>query len=157
MFLSESQLGTLPLEPSITANVKNIEAHFPSLQVALRKGQQDGPNFTYYSLQKEKEIIRLVMGVKPKQKAQELSTVVIETPDISDQYGVRKGMTFTQAKHIRPRLQLITNSHFHTYAFDDTSNIKYEICCNTNQPDKTNWSEKEVSNWKITAIIWEAV
>lgn len=156
LMLSENQLGSIELKPGIIINEKILAAQFPDLQVVREIGQGDRPNFTYYSLKNTDEATQMVVDIKSSQQAQELNSVKIYTPDIPDQYGIRSGMTYAQAKKIRPSLRLITNTHFHTYAFDDASHIKYEICCNTDQIDKTTWSEQEVGNWKINSLIWEA-
>lgn len=157
LILSEDRLGTLELNVEVVVDKQTLATHFPNQPVVQGISQQDGPDYTYYSLQKEgKEVIRITVSKFLGGSNQQINSAMIYTEEIPDQYGIRKGMTYTQAKQIRPSLQLITNSHFHTYAFDEVSNIKYEICCNTDQLDKTTWSEQEVRDWKIKSIIWEA-
>lgn len=156
LVLSENKLGTFQLVPGTIADEKILTKHFPDWLIEQRTGQRDGPIYTYYELTKGKEAIQLTVGKEQGQAPEELSSIAVSSQGIPDQFGTRTEMTFSQAKRIRPNLQLVTDAHFHTYAVDSVSRIRYEICCNTDQVDKTDWSEKEVDDWKVKSIIWDA-
>ncbi|MGI9550751.1 MAG: META domain-containing protein [Aurantibacter sp.] len=151
LILKEDILGDLPLKSSIDTLEKGLKKLFPNENL-LRKSEQleDGTQEVLLVGTEE----QLLKGMLTDNREQ-LKSLEISSGEIQDQYEVQLGMPFHEAKSLRPNIEIATDQHFHTYAAVLDSNIKYEICCNTDGPDKNDWSIEEVNDWKIQSIIWQ--
>ena len=152
--LMENHLGPLKLAPSSSTTENELRGRFPGFEITRETAQQDGPNYTSVTLKRDRDVFQIELGKGLNQRTDEISNVLVKSPGIPDQYGIKQGMTFQAVQSQRPGLQITTDPHFHTYAFSKDSYIRYEICCNELGPDKTNWSADEISNWKVKTIIW---
>lgn len=154
--LDEQGIGSLALSTQMELGKEHLLKKFPELVITEQKGQQDGPEYDYLSVAKSgSELFRVNLGNKPTHKAKELSSVIINSPELVDRYGVRKNVSVVELMELRPGGKLTTGSHFHTTVYYPNSHISYQICCNTNGPDKTDWTMDEVKNWRVQSIIWD--
>lgn len=151
LVLKEDTLGDLPLKSGIDALEKGLKKLFPKENLHRKPEQlEDGTHEVLFVGNKE----RLLKGMLTDNREQ-LKSLEISSGEIQDQYGVQVGMPFHKVKSLRPNIEIATNQHFHTYAVVLDSNIKYEICCNIDGPDKNDWSIEEVNDWKVKSIIWQ--
>ena len=121
-------------------------------------GQQDGPDFPLYTVQKEElEILFFVMDSEDTLK---LNDIYINSPLVKDMYGLKVGDSYSEIKSRRKgNLQNYTDFHQHTFLFTDNSNIMYEITGDISLPanvdlDNIKLTEEKIKDWKIENILW---
>ncbi len=83
-----------------------------------------------------------------------LHTLRITSPLIADRYGIYPDMTYEEIKKLRPHLTQNTTTEGKTMAYQRKSNIMYELCCPAGE-GKTQYSENEIKDWQVKAIIWQ--
>lgn len=155
LVLDEKKFSNLELTEETLLGEKKLKQIFPEMKISKKTAQTEVSNYDYFLVENAKEKFRINLRKTKKKDFQQINSIVIDSPSIPDVYGIQTGMAFKDIKSKRPNLIITTDSHFHTIAQAKGSNIQYEICCNTSQPDKTSWSEKEVENWKVKSIIWK--
>lgn len=148
--LHEKGLGTYKFGLTKEEIEEHLRQLFPHKSIQKKIGKREEGAYEYYAIGDQEDVqVHLHDGNR-------ISSVYLKSPILADEHGVKVGMPFHVIQAHLPKLQLKTDHHFHTYAQVPSSHIKYEICCNTDQPDKENWTEEEIRDWKVKSIIWEA-
>lgn len=150
--LHENKLGTMVLSHGMNIDLASLRAKFKMLKIIRKKGQQDGPDFIYYQFYKNKKEYFSMKARDDNEK--KLDQINISSRNISDQYNVSIGISYIKLKKLRPKIQLTNGAHYHTYVYVRGSNISYEISGDFQGPDRDDFKESEVLNWKVSQIIW---
>tara|TARA_R110001599_G_scaffold40866_2_gene124219 strand:+ start:498 stop:1388 length:891 start_codon:yes stop_codon:yes gene_type:complete len=149
--LEENTLGEVSLNKEYSVIEHELRELFPKGNIQRNKVDMEDGSYDQINIVSDADTIKGVLLGQPEH----LKSLEIISDKIKDMYGVQMGMSFATVKTLRPNIKIQTDSHFHTYAFVEGSNIKYEICCNEIGPDKMNWSMEEVKNWKIKSLNWQ--
>lgn len=159
LVISESHFGEIALPFPQNEMIDSLRTSFTQYSVTKEIGQQDGPDFTLYSIQSDvQELAYFEMDWENRLK---LNAVYIKAPIIKDEYGLSVGDDYQKIKkHRKGALQLISDYHSHTYVYIAGSNIKYEMVNGSprpNQSDQLNkaLTEEQLMEWRIKQIIWK--
>lgn len=158
LVISENSLGEISLPFLQQDMLAPLMKAFDRYSVTKEIGQQDGPDFSLYSIRKGE--LELAYFEMDWENALELNAVYVKDPFIKDQYGLAVGDSFEQIQALRGGLiKTRTNFHEHTYAYLDGSNIIYEIDGDATMPTITDREEPTYTNeqligWRIQQIIW---
>jgi hypothetical protein len=148
---------TLPFErKAMLGDLKNA---LPGYDIAKAIGSQDGPDFPYFSVAREKEEVAMV-------KMNDEDTLVVDQlylllPDIIDQYGMAVGDSLDALLETRGNEPSIyVGDHWRVYLGYPDSKIVYELSGDFNMPidETTLGSELTVDQVKgavIEYIIWQ--
>ena len=145
--ISNNGINGIDLGKCIT--IDSLKIAFPNYKIKFKTGQQDGPDYHYFNVTKNKTNINFIMS---EQEGCLVDEIEIKTV-FPDKYGVKLGMTYEEVKKLRPNISHSTNYHFHTFLSAPNSNLKYEISGIYNGADKQNFSYDEVKNWKVTQFL----
>ena len=52
-------------------------------------------------------------------------------------------------------MQFETDDHFHTYVFEESSHLQYEIAGEWDGPDTQEIPEEAITGWAVTRLIWD--
>lgn len=151
LVLKEDTLGDLPLQNDIDSLEKGLKKLFPKEDFHRKSEELEDGTYEVLVIGSKDELLKGILSDNMEQ----LNSLKIVSSEIQDQYEVQIGMSFDKVKSLRPNIEIATDTHFHTYVCVPASKIKYEICCNTNGPDKNDWSIGEVNDWKVKSIIWQ--
>jgi len=152
LILTETTFGKLKLEKGMPLKESKIKELFSDFSVLKKIGEQDGPNYYYY------EIGRDVILETPNLENEIFSQLRInEKSKVSDKYGIKTGMTYSDIEEKRPNMSISTE-HYHIYLFKEGSNIRYEMSLgNYSGPDKEEYSLEDLksNNSKVISIVWK--
>lgn len=136
----------------------NLQSKLSPYSVKKETGQQDGPDFPLYTVQKEnKEVLFFSMNPEDTFK---LDDILIKSSLVKDMYGLKVGDSYSEIKNRRKgNLKNYTDLHQHTFIYTDNSNIMYEIIGDLNLPadtdlDNIKLTEEQIKDWKIENIVW---
>lgn len=150
--LYEDKIGEMPLSHSMKLSYLTMLEVLKPFSVIKKSGQQDGPDFIYYEISKNNIEY---FWIKTRDKNERLlDRVYITNKSIIDQYAVSIGTQYKQIQKLRPQIKITTDYHYHTYAYVSGSNIMYEITGDFEGPDRQDFTDKEVANWKVSNIVW---
>lgn len=149
--LDENSLGAVSLKDEYSVIEGGLRELFPRRNIQKNKVDMENGSYNQIKIASDGDTIKGVLFGQPEH----LKSLKIISDKIKDRYGVQTGMSFAMAKPLRPKIKIQTGTHFHTYAYVEGSNIKYELCCNQIGPDKMNWSIEEVKDWKIKSLNWQ--
>ena len=149
MVLKEDALNDFRLKKAMILEAPILTKHFPNAEIKKEIGQQDGPDYVYYTIDKD-----LVFST-PDTKGNVLSHITIKgNSKISDAYGIAIGNTLDDIKAKRSDIKIVTD-HFRIYLHEEDSNISYEMSLtNYNGPDKENYAFDDIKDSKVIAILW---
>lgn len=152
LILTEKTFGRFNLKKGMILEESEIKIAFSDFEISKNIGEQDGPNYYIYNIGND----AILATTDTENNA--LSEVWIEEKsEISDQYGIKTGMTYNDINKRRPDMNISTD-HNHIYLHKTGSNIAYEISLgNYNGPDKEEYSLEEIknNNSKVVRIIWK--
>lgn len=161
IILKENEVAGLKL-PFEERDIRSgISQAFKNYDVKKIIGQQDGPDFIYYSVLDNfgKEIYSFNMDFENELK---LDKILTESEKVRDQYGLSIGDTYAKIKQLRGyNIKHSTSpvEMMETVAYYDNSNIIYEI--NGDYKDVNGTGEEKDSQvndtWKIKYIVWKAM
>lgn len=155
--LEEHQLQQIALKPHTLLEKKQLSQVFPNGTVREERRQEEAQEYLYYTVAKKgEEQFRFRMIPALNSQSKQLDAIISSSAELSDEYGARTGITFRELQELRPDLELYTDPHFHTYALAKDSHIRYELCCNLDEPDHIDWTIKQVQDWRVQSIIWQA-
>ena len=137
-----------------------LQEKFSGFTVTKETGQQDGPDYLFYSvMDKDTGICSFTMDAEDTLK---LDRIYIEHPTIKDQYGLKVGDDYSKIKSLRKNTaKTYTNPHHqHTFVYFDNSNIMYEISGDVFLPDTVDlenlsFTEEQIKDWTIDYVIWQ--
>ena len=155
--LQEHQLEQIALQPQALLDKRQLSQTFPDWAAGEEQRQEDEQAYVYYTIAKNGAAqfrFRMTPAADPDERR--LDALISTSAELSDEYGARTGITFSVLQELRPDLRLYTDPHFHTYALAKDSHIRYEICCNQEELDRTDWTIEQVQDWKVQSIIWQA-
>lgn len=155
--LQEHQLEQIALKPPALLGKRQLSQAFPDWAVVEEQRQEDEQAYVYYTVAKNGAAqfrFRMIPAADPE--ARQLDAIISTSPELSDEYGARTRISFSELQALRPDVKLYTDPHFHTYALAEDSHIRYEICCNEDELDRTDWTIEQVQDWKVKSIIWQA-
>ncbi len=152
LILTEKTFGKFNLKKGMTLEESEIKKAFSDFEVSKNIGQQDGPNYYIYKIGNE------AILATTDTKNNVLSKFWLEEKSkISDEYGIKLGMTYNDIHKKRPNMDISTE-HYHIYLHKTGSNIAYEMSLgNYNGPDKEEYSLEDIknNNSKVVRIIWK--
>lgn len=150
MVLKEDSLNDISLKKGMALEIAILEKYFPNAKIKKEVGQQDGPDYVFYTIDKD------VVFSTSNTQSSVLSHIAIKgNSRISDAYGIEVGYTFDDIKAKRPDIKIVTE-HFHIYLYEKGSNISYEMSLkNYNGPDKDNYTLDDLEGAKVISIIWD--
>lgn len=159
--LTNTHLGNLELTKLNVDELENqISEAFPNFQTERGIGQQDGPDYIYYSVLDRTEelfIIRL-----DGQDSTRIDEIWITSSRIKNQQGISVGNSLEELKSTIQKLQLNADLHFNIYASQPYSSISYRLKAGSIKmlndstmmsPDYTV-QEWQIDNPDIEFIIW---
>ena len=158
LVIAEHRLGEIPLPFPQSEMIVPLTAAFDNYSVSKEIGRQDGPDFPLYSIKING--LELAYFKMDWQHTLKLNAVYIKDAFIEDQYGLAVGDDYQQILKLREGvIDTGANYHMHTYAQIKGSNIMYEISDdspsgNTLDLKNTKLTAEQLSNWRITQIIW---
>ena len=150
LVLRENSLGEMQLKSGMKVMESGLGETFADYDMQKGEGEQDGPNYTFYvfgALDSPDFLFKMTDNT-----TNTLESVLVNSNDILDAYGVMVGSTFKQVLSKRPKITQSTE-HGHTYAHTGGSHIIYELCC-PKAEDKDSYTNEEVMDWRVTRIIW---
>jgi len=159
--LSENRLDTFSIPFPKGNTLRVLKNHFTPFQVENKLGQQDGPDFRYILISKDKETPVAYLNFNSENEF-ELDEIKLVNPLAIDQYGVRVGDTYRQVLSKRKAdFKNSTNYHQHTYLYTTDSNIYYELLGDfvfteemlENLKD-LELTEEQLEMCKVESIIW---
>ena len=148
--LKENSFGKLKLVKGMSLTEKGLKEIFPNDSISKNIGEQDGPNYFFYTIGVEAVL------KTPTTENETLSELQIqEKSTVADVYGVKIGMTYADLKERRSNLTISTE-HFHIYLSKEGSNIHYEMAIpESNGPDKSEYTFEDLKKSKVISIIWK--
>lgn len=138
--------------------LNNLKLKLNPYSVKKEKGQQDGPDFPLYTVQKED--LEILFFSMDSEDTLNLNDISIKSPLVKDMYGLKVGDSYSEIKSRRKgNLKNYTDFHQHTFLFTDNSNIMYEISGSLNLPadvdlENIKLTEEQIKDWKIENIVW---
>ncbi len=149
LVLKEDALGDFELKKGMSLETSTLTNHFSNTEIKKEVGQQDGPDYFYYTMDKD------VTFSTPDTENNVLSHISIKgNSEITDVYGIGIGNTLTDIKSKRSNIKIMTD-HFHIYLHKEGSKISYEMSLtNYNGPDKENYTFDDLEDSKVIAILW---
>ena len=159
--LTETKLGAIDLFELNGENIiTNLQGEFLDLEITKQVGQQDGPDFIFYSLSKKKEELAYVS--MDSEDSNQVQSLTILSAEIVDVYGLKVGMSADKLSSTRNSIIFNADLHMNIYAKVKNSNILYRLSGDLiNLNDSTYVSENySVENWqtskmKIESISWQ--
>ena len=159
--LTETKLGAIDLFELNGENIiTNLQGEFLDLEITKQVGQQDGPDFIFYSLSKKKEELAYVS--MDSEDSNQVQSLTILSAEIVDVYGLKVGMSADKLSSTRSSIIFNADLHMNIYAKVKNSNILYRLSGDLiNLNDSTYVSENySVENWqtskmKIESISWQ--
>jgi len=154
--LTERQLVGLQLHQTMNIDEKSLKRDLPDFFIEAFEWYQDGPTTQGFKAIQNQETW-ILFKAKDHDRSS-LDYLMIKNPAIYDEYGIKVGRHFHEIKQARPALKLMTNTHFHSYAYVEGSRIRYELKNSSKHkgPDRDNYSEEEVADWPVIALIWQS-
>ncbi len=147
--LTESNFGPLQLMPPKPIDQERLRKKFPELTVEKKRGQQDGPDFTFYRIRQGEKI---VADLKMDPEKERFKLLTVKHEGIIDHYGVSIGMPYQKIQKLRPGMDRRTD--YHTYVTAPGSQIAYEIDGEFDGPDRREFEDETVQDWKVTKMFW---
>lgn len=132
--------------------------HHP-YSVERKIGQQDGPDFEYIEISRNKTpVVYFMFDWENKYR---LEKIMVHNSTVVDEYGVRVGDTYSALKKKRKEsFKNSTNYHEHTYLYTGNSNIHYEMTTKSfnyhefGNIEELELTEKQLEDWTVKKIIW---
>jgi hypothetical protein len=159
IILHEDKINSIQLPFEKKEMLTHLKNAFNELSVAKEIGEQDGPDFSLYSLNDNgSELCFFGMDWEDTLK---LNEIYVKQPIIKDQYGLKVGDSYQKIKKVRGTdVKTFTNYHQHTYAYFETSHIMYEISGDVFLPDTVDhenlkFTEDQMKDWTIEYVIWK--
>ena len=152
LLLSNNALGPLKLSQDMRLDLAELKRLFPAYSVKSGIGEQDGPDYRYYEVSDSSDVVFHIKAQDDDPK--KIDILYVQSPLVTDKYGLKIGMTYEDIKRLRPALTHKTDYHFHTYMMHPDENIRYEISGDFEGPDKTDFSENEIRDWTIERLLW---
>jgi hypothetical protein len=155
--LTEDSFGLLPLPSKDSITTKRMRIFFPKYTVKQKIGEQDGPDFTYYRI--ERDSVHLA-NIRMAQDEKTIQRVIVHSPAVTDAFGVEIGMSYTEIKKNRPAIDHSTDYHYNTYAYEEDSHLAYEISGEIPPNsegipvDRRNYEEEEIRDWTVERLVW---
>ena len=159
--LTETKLGAIDLFELNGENIiTNLQGEFLDLEITKQVGQQDGPDFIFYSLSKKKEELAYVS--MDSEDSNQVQSLTILSAEIVDVYGLKVGMSADKLSSTRNSIIFNADLHMNIYAKVKNSNILYRLSGDLiNLNDSTYVSENysveywQTSKMKIESISWQ--
>lgn len=152
LVLSNTSIGPLSLDKEMKLDVDELKRLFSGYTLESGIGQQDGPDYTYYEISNDEEVLLHIKAQDEDPSRVEI--IYIRSELVTDEYGLKVGMSYKDIKRIRPKLIHNTDYHYHTYMAYPEESILYEITGDFEGPDRTDFKESEIDTWTISEIIW---
>jgi len=160
MILYESSLGKIEMPIGLDLFLSKLQKNY-SYQVSKEIGQQDGPNYPYIKIE-NKDKTPLIYINYDGDKPDQLNDIHVLDSSITDEYGVKVGMNYDDVIKLRGnRFSNQSDYHHHTYLYDTTSSIFYEITGNFEVTEEMLESienmvlnEEQLQKCSVARIIW---
>jgi hypothetical protein len=159
LILYEDSLHTIALPFQRQEMLPVLKEQLQPYTITKGIGQQDGPDFPYYAVNKNKE--NLLFFSMDSDDTLKLDKVIIHSPLIADVYGLKVGDDYKNiAKKRKGEFKQYTDYHHHTYLYQKHSKIVYEISGHLSLPDTADtknlqFTEDQLKDWKIEYVIWQ--
>jgi hypothetical protein len=127
IMLYEDRINGIRLPFERKEMLVELQEKFGGYTVAKAIGQQDGPDYPYYSVMDND--ISLASFAMDASDTLKLERLYVEHPAIKDEYGITVGDAYAKIKDLRNGVAKISTDphHQHTVLYFDGSNIMYEI------------------------------
>jgi hypothetical protein len=124
--LKENMLGNIILNSLTFENIPVIIPEFyPELSTQKRIGKQDGPDYIYFEINKQGNVLFVIkMDTYDSTK---IESIWIYSNEIDDVYGVNIGDSLEDLKNKRNSLEYSANEHYSIFAYNSSSNIRYRL------------------------------
>lgn len=159
--LFEQQLDSfaLPFEEKNMLNA--LRTYYKSYRVELNTGQQDGPNFTYFSILKGDNVPLAYLSFNHEHKFR-LQEIRMVDPIAIDQYGIRVGDSYSQLiKKRKDNFKSSIDYHQHIYLYSENSTIFYELTGDISMTEdmlenlqELKLTEEQLQMCKVKSIFW---
>jgi len=152
LILTETTFGKFSLKKGMILDESEIQKSFDNFDISKDIAEQDGLDYYIYKIGNE-----AVLATTDTKNNTLSKFWIQEESNISDEYGIKLGMTYNDVFKRRSNINIST-VHYHIYLHKTGSNIAYEMSLgNYNGPDKEAYSLEEIknNNSKVIRIIWK--
>ena len=164
LILTRASLGPLPLEEGMVVSLANVRSLFPSFDVTQSIGGGESGDYPVIRVGAAGARLFSIVGVSgSSETASEfpVAYLVVESPQIADEHGIRVGDTYRDVVTRRGSQLRFGAAHHDIFAGDDQ--IYYTIAMPApaaNEPDRSPESvtpeEVLAGAWRISRISWPA-
>lgn len=152
IILGENDFGTLTLKKDRTLSIDTLMINFEGYSILKQTGHQDGPDYVYYEINKGE---RQLAFIKMHDEDQELlDRIQITDTTVFDEYGISIGTSYKELKLARPALESVVADHFRVFVTEVGSPLGYEIEGPFEGPDRMEFTDEELAEWKVIRLIW---
>lgn len=159
LVLSSQKIGALPLGKGATISEQRLRRHFPQYDVSYEIGYGDSPNFHYFQVRLNGELLfsiqSFIDGGNESKTSDEvpIDLVVVHSRKVPDSFGLRVGDRVADILKKRGKDLKFGPGHFD--ALIGAGDIFYSLNTDTSgSPERLTMGDAIKGNWKIRLISW---
>lgn len=166
----ERTLGVIKFSNHLPISVALLKQLFPGYTIKSGIGQGDSPDYYYFKVSNSKDMISIISYIQysdyenqtiktPQPNNIKIDQLKIESPTITDQYGLKTGDTYQEI--IKKRGKDLERGNTHHEKYLGSKGLYYRMWGDFNykgqadvSPETIDNKQMEKYNWEIQSVCW---